>query len=125
MNFLSKFIFYLKKLFDLAIIICFISSTFLIQSNESLALSKSKGENLFIQHCAGCHVNGGNIIRRKKTLKLSALKRNGLDNPESIAKIARLGIGSMSGYEKVLGEEGDKIVANWIWEQSQNAWVQG
>ncbi len=125
MNFLSKFIFYLKKLFDLAIIICFISSTFLIQSNESLALSKSQGENLFIQHCAGCHVNGGNIIRRKKTLKLAALKRNGLDNPESIAKIARLGIGSMSGYEKVLGEEGDKIVANWIWEQSQNAWVQG
>tara|TARA_Y100001968_G_scaffold165569_1_gene151584 strand:+ start:980 stop:1246 length:267 start_codon:yes stop_codon:yes gene_type:complete len=88
-------------------------------------MNNSSGESLFIQHCSGCHVNGGNIIRRNKTLKISALKRNGLDNPEAIAKVAREGIGSMSGYEKVLGKEGDKIVANWIWEQSQKAWVQG
>ena len=56
---------------------------------------------------------------------MSALKRNGIDNPEAIAKIARIGIGSMNGYEQLLGEEGDKIVANWIWEQSQKAWIQG
>ena len=88
-------------------------------------MNNSQGENLFIEHCSGCHVNGGNIIRRNKTLKISDLKRNGLDNPEAIAKIARLGIGNMSGYEEVLGEGGDQIVANWIWEQSQKAWVQG
>ena len=76
-------------------------------------------------HCSACHVKGGNIIRRGKTLKSSALKRNGLDNPESIANIARLGIGSMSGYAEVLGEGEDKIVANWIFEQSQKAWTQG
>ena len=90
-----------------------------------MALNNSQGEILFIENCAGCHINGGNIIRRNKTLKMSALKRNGIDNPEAIARIARLGVGSMNGYEKVLGEDGDIIVANWIWEQSQNAWVQG
>ncbi len=89
------------------------------------SLEKEPGENLFIQHCSGCHVKGGNIIRRGKTLKLAALKRNGLDDPEAIARVARSGVGVMSGYQEVLGEGGDQLVANWIWEQAQKAWVQG
>ena len=88
-------------------------------------LAVESGENLFVMHCAGCHVKGGNIIRRGKTLKLSALKRNGLDNQDAIARVARQGIGSMSGYEEVLGKGGDELVAIWIWEQAQKAWVQG
>ena len=91
---------------------------------QSLALS-ADGQELFNNHCAGCHVNGGHIIRRGRTLKLAALKRNGLDNPEAIARIAREGIGQMSGYAEALGEGGDRIVADWIWEQAQNAWTQG
>ena len=88
-----------------------------------IAIAEESGQDLFISHCAGCHVNGGNIIRRGKTLRLSALKRNGLDSQEEIAKIAREGIGIMSGYKDVLGEGGDKQVAIWIFEQAQNAWV--
>nr|WP_269623593.1 c-type cytochrome [Prochlorococcus marinus] len=90
-----------------------------------LALDSYSGEHLFIKHCSGCHINGGNIIRRNKTLKLNDLKRNGLDNPEAIAKIANNGVGSMNGYKEFLGENGDIKVANWIWEQSQKAWIHG
>ncbi len=82
------------------------------------------GKNLFKNNCAGCHINGGNIIRRSKNLKISSLKRNGIDEPEDIAKIARQGIGIMSGYEDELGDNGDQIVANWVWEQAQKAWIQ-
>ena len=82
------------------------------------------GKSLFKKNCVGCHMNGGNIIRRSKNLKISSLKRNGIDNPEAIAKIARQGIGRMSGYEEELGKNGDQIVANWVWEQAQKAWVQ-
>ena len=89
------------------------------------ALAEESGEELFVMHCSGCHINGGNIIRRGKNLKLSALKRNGLDNQDAIAKVAREGVGSMSGYKEVLGERGDQLVAIWIWEQAQNAWVHG
>ena len=88
------------------------------------AIDSFVGENLFKNHCAGCHINGGNIIRRSKNLKLSSLKRNGIDNPEAIAKIARQGIGIMSGYEDQLGDNGDQLVANWVLEQAQKAWVQ-
>ena len=92
---------------------------------RSSAVEKSSGQDLFIQHCSGCHVNGGNIIRRGKTLKLKALERNGLDDPQAIARVARNGVGSMSGYKEILGEGGDQLVANWIWKQAQNAWIQG
>ena len=93
--------------------------------SSSSATELSQGERIFIQHCSGCHINGGNIIRRNKTLKLDALKRNGFDNSEAIAKITRQGIGIMSGYEEVLSVGEDTLVANWVWEQAQKAWVQG
>ena len=83
------------------------------------------GAALFEAHCAGCHLNGGNIIRRGRTLKLAALKKSGLDDPDAIARVAREGIGQMSGYGDVLGVGGDELVAAWIWEQAQNAWIQG
>jgi len=89
------------------------------------AHAEMSGQELFTMHCSGCHIQGGNIIRRSKNLKLKALKRNGFDNQEAIARIARKGIGSMSGYEEVLGKGGDDLVAKWIWEQAQKAWVQG
>ena len=91
---------------------------------EVNAIEADLGENLFKHNCAGCHINGGNIIRRSKNLKISSLKRNGIDNSEAIAKIARQGVGIMGGYEDKLGDNGDQIVGNWVWEQAQNAWVQ-
>ncbi len=94
--------------------------------NSALAGEISgKGAVLFGQHCAGCHLNGGNIIRRGKNLKLATLQRQGLDSKEAIANIARNGIGQMSGYSDKLGEGGDQLVAAWILEQAQNAWTQG
>ena len=98
--------------------------TIYCQPSFATEVAANPGESLFIKHCSGCHVNGGNIIRRRKTLKLEALKRNGLDNPEAIARVARIGTGSMNGYAEVLGIGGDQEVANWIWNQAQNAWIQ-
>ena len=85
----------------------------------------SEGAELFQQHCAACHINGGNIIRRGKNLKLKALERQGIASVDAIAQIAREGVGQMSGYGELLGPGGDQIVAEWIWEQAQKAWIQG
>ena len=94
-------------------------------SARAAELNPADGEALFVQHCAGCHINGGNIIRRGKNLKLATLERRGLDSVDAIARIAREGAGQMSGYGDVLGEGGDRIVATWVLEQAQNAWIQG
>ena len=116
--------FFLIKLRSLFLITFCCTLFFLSLSKELNAIEADLGENLFKQNCAGCHINGGNIIRRSKNLKISSLKRNGIDSPDAIAKIASQGIGIMSGYEDKLGDNGDQIVANWIWEKSQKAWVQ-
>ena len=119
----NKFIFYsLSSNFFLISIFCvFLFMSFPQGVN---ALDADLGKNLFKNQCAGCHLNGGNIIRRSKNLKLKSLNRNGIEDPAAIAKIARQGIGIMDGYKDQLGEKGDQVVANWIWEQAQKAWVQ-
>ena len=89
------------------------------------AAAAKEGAALFQQHCAACHINGGNIIRRGKTLKLKALERQAIASVDAIAQIAREGVGQMSGYGDVLGPGGDQLVAEWIWDQAQNAWIQG
>ena len=114
-----------RKVFSFNLLIGLIILFLISFPLASYSMEERNGENLFSKHCAGCHINGGNIIRRNKTLRLKDLNRNGIDTPDAIAKIAKEGIGSMSGYKDVLGEKGDEIVANWIWEQSQNAWIQG
>ena len=85
----------------------------------------STGALLFEQHCAGCHINGGNIIRRGKNLKLKTLERDEIATVTAIAAIAREGRGQMSGYADVLGTDGDQLVAEWVLIQAQNAWTQG
>ena len=83
------------------------------------------GAALFEQHCSGCHINGGNIIRRGKNLKLKTLERDDIASVMAIAAIAREGRGQMSGYADVLGTDGDQLVAEWVLMQAQNAWTQG
>ena len=40
------------------------SSNNSLKSNELYAIAETSGEHLFNMHCSGCHVQGGNIIRR-------------------------------------------------------------
>ena len=87
--------------------------------------SAPDGQQLFSNHCAGCHVNGGNIIRRGKTLKMAALERYGRADPAVIATIAAAGVGQMGGYAAVLGDGGPEAVASWVWQQAQAGWPRG
>ena len=86
------------------------------------AQAAADGAQLFDTNCAGCHVQGGNIIRRGRTLKLAALERQGLASPEAIASVAAAGIGQMDGYAAVLGDGGAEAVAAYVWQQAQAGW---
>jgi cytochrome c6 len=86
------------------------------------ALAAADGAALFDNHCAGCHVRGGNIIRRGKTLKLAVLERQGLASTEAIARVAAEGLGQMSGYATALGEGGPDAVAAYVWQRALEGW---
>jgi cytochrome c6 len=81
-----------------------------------------RGAKLFNNHCAGCHINGGNVVRRNKTLRRQDLLREGINGPADVARIAAAGKGQMSGYGKVLGEGGADAVGAWVWKQAEQGW---
>lgn len=107
----------------LAVLLVLLTAIVLIGATPARAeLAGPDGGELFANHCAGCHVNGGNIIRRGKTLRLAALERNGIHDAQRIAAIAAVGLGQMSGYGGVLGEGGPEAVADYVWQQAQLDW---
>ena len=77
---------------------------------------------LFEQHCAGCHVNGGNIIRRGKNLKARAMARNGVDSVAAVADIITHGKGLMSAYGDRLTPAELERLAAYVWDRSQENW---
>jgi cytochrome c6 len=92
---------------------------------EAVKADAGEGALLFENHCVGCHLNGGNVVRRGRTLKLAALQCNGITGPEEVARIAAAGIGRMSGYGTALGEGGAEAVGRWVWQQALTDWPRG
>jgi len=79
-------------------------------------------QSLFTAQCAGCHVNGGNIVRRRKTLKQRALERNGVDSVEAIATLITNGKGAMSAYGDRLSAAEIDLLAHYVWDRAQDDW---
>ncbi len=77
---------------------------------------------LFEQNCAGCHANGGNIIRRGKNLKQRAMVRNGYGEVEAIANIITHGKGIMSAYGERLNADEISAIAQYVHEKSESGW---
>ena len=86
------------------------------------ALDTAKGAEIFSFHCAGCHINGENIIRRGKNLKKNALKKYGMDSLEAITAIVTNGKNNMSAYKKRLTTEEIQQVAAYVLEQAEKDW---
>lgn len=80
------------------------------------------GTQIFSVHCAGCHINGSNIIRRGKNLKMKALKKNNMDSIEAIASIVTNGKNNMSAYKDRLTEQQIQDVAAYVLEQAEKNW---
>lgn len=77
---------------------------------------------VFETHCSGCHINGGNIVRRGKTLKLKALEKNQVDSFDAIVQLVRYGKGNMSAYQDRLTEDEIQSVAAYVLEQAKAGW---
>jgi len=88
----------------------------------ALAADTASGAEVFSVHCAGCHINGGNIIRRGKNLKQKALKRDGIDSLEAIASLVANGKNNMSAFKDRLSQQQIEDVSAYVLEQAANNW---
>jgi cytochrome c6 len=110
----------LKKI----IVFCctFFLTLVIIGNYPVLAADSVNGAKIFNIQCAGCHLNGGNIIRRNKTLKLKALQRNNVDSLDKIIALVNNGKGNMSAFKERLTSQEIENVATYILEQAANNW---
>ncbi|MEH2275857.1 MAG: c-type cytochrome [Nostoc sp.] len=110
----------MKKLLTLVFV------TFLLLiSTFTLSVSAAdtvKGEQIFSVECAGCHINGGNVVRRGKNLKKQALKKYGMDSIEAVTSIVTNGKNNMSAYKERLTEQQIQDVAAYVLEQAEKGW---
>ena len=91
-------------------------------STPAFAADTANGAKIFSVECAGCHIKGGNIIRRGKNLKLKALKRNNVDSLEEIATLVTNGKNIMSAYKDRLSEQQIQDVSAYVLEQADKDW---
>ncbi len=85
-------------------------------------LSPAQPAALFEVHCAGCHLNGGNIIRRGKTLQLKALQKNSADSVGAITTLIANGKNNMSAYRDKLSAPQIDALAHYVLDQAQKGW---
>jgi cytochrome c6 len=110
----------MKKLITLILCtFCLWTINFTLPAN---ALNTDPRAEIFGVHCAGCHINGGNIIRRGKNLKKNALKKYGMDSLEAITTIVTNGKNNMSAYKDRLTIEEIQHVAAYVLEQAKKDW---
>lgn len=91
-------------------------------SLPALAADTANGAKIFSVQCAGCHINGGNIVRRGKTLKKKALHRNGLDSLDAIASLVGNGKNNMPAYKDRLSVQQIENVSAYVLEQAEKGW---
>ncbi len=91
-------------------------------SKPALAADTTNGAKIFDVHCAGCHINGSNIVRRGKNLKLKALKKYGMDSIEAISSLVANGKNNMSAYKDRLSQQEIQDVAAYVLQQAEKGW---
>ena len=107
----------------LIVLFSILAMLWLSLSFPSLAMADpGTGAAIFEVHCVGCHPQGNNIIRRGKTLKQRALRRNGVDSLEAIAALVKTGKNNMSAYQDRLSEAEITAVAAYVLERAEQGW---
>ena len=91
-------------------------------TSDNSALSDINCAYLFEVHCAGCHPHGGNIIRRGKTLKSRALKRNRADNLDAIASLIANGKNTMSAFRDRLTDPEIQALSAYVLQRAEEDW---
>lgn len=104
----------------------FLVVVFLVMTPPAYAAVKPmEAGKIFAANCAGCHANGGNIVRRGKNLKLKALEKNGVDNVDAIAQLVTNGKNNMSAYQDRLTTSEIQAVSAYVLEQAKTGWKSG
>ncbi|MEG4500468.1 c-type cytochrome [Microcoleus sp. F10-C6] len=116
----------LKKIFTAVLLILTLAFVE-IATNSQMAIADTAtnpatAAEVFTANCAGCHINGSNIIRRGKNLKQKALKKYGMDSIANISNLVTNGKGIMPAYKDRLSEQQIIDVSAYVLSQAETDW---
>lgn len=116
----------LKKIFTACLLILTLGFVD-IATNSQMAIADTAtnpttAAEVFSANCAGCHINGGNIIRRGKNLKQKALKKYGMDSIANISNLVTNGKGIMPAYKDRLSQQQIIDVSAYVLSQAETDW---
>lgn len=98
------------------------------------SMADADSAQLFTNTCAGCHANGGNIVRREATLQSEDLAKYGFSSPDELFKVIYNGRGSMPGYGEGCAPRGActfgprltdgqiRALADYVLEEAARGW---
>ena len=116
----------LKKFLTVALLILALAFVEIASNSESAIAATTPATataaEVFTANCAGCHINGGNIIRRGKNLKQKALKKYGMDSIANISNLVTNGKGIMPAYKARLSEQQIIDVSAYVLSQAETNW---
>ena len=88
-----------------------------IGMNSVEAIEKT-GEQLFAEHCAVCHAEGGNIINPKKTLQKKDLFANNIKTADDVIKTIRKPGPGMTAFDvKTISDKEARKIADFIFKK--------
>jgi cytochrome c6 len=88
-----------------------------ISATTAFADGKGKidAKKEFVEHCAACHADGGNIVNPAKTLKKADLAKNGIKSWQDIvAKMRNPGPGMNKFEKKDISDKEARAIAEYI-----------
>lgn len=95
--------------------IVFVAAAGLFLAGGIAGATGQSGEALFKQHCAVCHVNGGNIVNPQKTLSKKDRETNNVKSVQDILKKVRNPGPGMTPFDKkTLPDKDARKIAEYI-----------
>ncbi len=108
----------LRKLLTLVLLIF----TLIIALTPNVAAETNDTAQVFSTNCAGCHLGGGNIVRRGKNLRQKALKKYHMDSIDAIADLIENGKNAMPAYKDRLTNQQILDVSAYVLNQADQGW---
>jgi len=88
----------------------------------AVAADTANGAKVFTTNCAACHMGGGNVVNRAKTLKKEALAQYQMASLEAIEAQVLNGKNAMPAFRGRLSEVQIEDVAAYVLEQAEAGW---
>jgi cytochrome c6 len=106
------------KTSSMAVILFFIVCSLLsLTALNGVGAAEKTGEQLFKEHCAMCHPDGGNIISPKKTLQKKVLATNNIKTADDIIKLMRKPGPGMTAFDmKSVSDREARKISDYIFK---------